>query len=52
MNLYDKAHELAKALKNSDEYCSFLRAKQAVDKDETAKKNGKGLYTKTNGVRI
>ena len=38
MNVYDKAHELSKALKNSDEYRSFLSAKQAVDSDEQAKK--------------
>ncbi|MDD4601526.1 hypothetical protein SDC9_27493 [bioreactor metagenome] len=37
MNIYDKAHDLAKALNNSDEYRAFLAAKQAVDADEQAK---------------
>jgi len=39
MNSYDKAHELARALKTSSEYQSFLTAKKAVDGDGPAKKN-------------
>ena len=46
MNVYDKAHELSKALKNSDEYRSFLSAKQAVDSDEQAKKMVKEFILK------
>ncbi|MEG6584595.1 YlbF family regulator [Dendrosporobacter sp. 1207_IL3150] len=37
MTTYDKAHELAKALKNSDEYRSFLAAKNSVEADAQAK---------------
>lgn len=37
MSTYDKAHELAKALKNSDEYRSFLAAKNSVEADAQAK---------------
>lgn len=46
MNLYDKTHELAKALKNSDEYRLFLTAKQAVDTDEQAQKMVKNFIIK------
>lgn len=46
MNLYDKAHDLAKALKISEEYRSFLAAKQAVDNDEQAKKMVKDFILK------
>lgn len=38
MNVYDKAHELARALKSSDEYRAFLAAKTLVDGDAEAKK--------------
>lgn len=38
MNLYDKAHELADALKSSDEYRTFLNAKAALGTDPEAKK--------------
>ena len=38
MNPYDKAHELARALKASDEYRAFLAAKEAVEADPAAKK--------------
>jgi cell fate (sporulation/competence/biofilm development) regulator YlbF (YheA/YmcA/DUF963 family) len=46
VNIYDKAHELAKALKSSDEYRSFLVAKQAIDNDEQAKKMVKDFILK------
>ncbi len=35
MNLYDKAHELARALKESDEYRAYQTAKAAADENET-----------------
>ncbi|GBG57101.1 UPF0342 protein [Sporomusaceae bacterium FL31] len=38
MNTYDKAHDLAKVLQNSEEYRTFLAAKKLVDTDEQAKK--------------
>lgn len=37
MNVYDKAYELAKAIKNSNEKKNLLKAKQKVDKDQKAK---------------
>lgn len=38
MNIYDKAHELAKALRDSSEYQGFLVAEHAIAGDETVKK--------------
>lgn len=38
MLVYDRAHELARALKGSDEYQSYLRAKERIKSDEPAKK--------------
>lgn len=38
MNIYDKTHELAKALNQSIEYQSFLKAKRLIDGDDTTKK--------------
>jgi cell fate (sporulation/competence/biofilm development) regulator YlbF (YheA/YmcA/DUF963 family) len=46
MNIYDSAHELAKNLKNSEEYHSFLQAKKIVDNDEQAKKMVKDFLAK------
>jgi len=46
MNTYDKAHELARALKNSDEYRSFLMAKKAIEADDQAKKMVKDFIAK------
>lgn len=37
MNPYDKAHELAGALKDSKEFLDFKAAKELVDKDEKTK---------------
>lgn len=36
MATYDKAHELARALKESDEYKEYQKAKQAVSDNEAA----------------
>ena len=44
MNTYDRAHELAKMLRNSDEYQALLQAKQAVDTDEQTKKMIKDFF--------
>jgi cell fate (sporulation/competence/biofilm development) regulator YlbF (YheA/YmcA/DUF963 family) len=38
MNPYDKAHELARALKNSKEYQQLLQLKSRIDSDLSAKK--------------
>ncbi|HWQ61545.1 MAG TPA: YlbF family regulator, partial [Negativicutes bacterium] len=38
LNPYDKAHELARALKDSDEYRAFLAAKTALATDPDANK--------------
>ena len=38
MNIHDKAHELAKGLKDSEEYRMLLVAQRALDTDEPAKK--------------
>lgn len=38
MNVYDKAHELARGLKESDEYRAYLAAKEALGPDAAAKK--------------
>ena len=35
---YDLAHQLAKAIKDSDEYKSFIEKKEALDQDERNKK--------------
>ena len=34
MNVYDHAHELARALKNSDEYKSYMELKEQVSANE------------------
>lgn len=46
MNTYDKAHELASALKNSNEYQQFLATKRVVGSDEQAKKMVKDFVLK------
>lgn len=46
MNPYDKAHELARALKESNEYRAFLTAKAAVVADPEAKKMVRDFITK------
>lgn len=37
MTVHDKAHDLGKALRNSEEYRAFLAAKQSIDSDITSK---------------
>ncbi len=44
--IYDRAHELARLLKNSEEYRAFLSAKQVVEGDEQAKTMVKNFITK------
>lgn len=46
MNIYDRAHELAKALQNSEEYQNLLVAKKGIDGDEQARKMVKDFVTK------
>lgn len=38
MNVYDRAHDLARAMKDSNEYKNYLAAKKVVDADPEAKK--------------
>lgn len=38
MNVYDKAHELSRVLKESNEYKSYLAAKKMIDSEPEAKK--------------
>lgn len=38
MNIYDKAHELAKALKETPEFIELKQAKQAIEADPDAKR--------------
>jgi len=37
MNLYDKAHELARAIRDSEDYRLYEQAKEAATQDETNK---------------
>lgn len=46
MTHYDRAHELASALKSCDEYRSLLTAKKLVDSDDQAKKMVKDFIMK------
>lgn len=38
MNIYDKAHELAKAIRECDEYTALVEAGKVLATDETSKK--------------
>lgn len=46
MNMYDKAHELAKALQQSEEYQNFLTEKKKIESDSQAKKMVKEFIAK------
>jgi len=46
MNIYDKAHDLAKALNTSDEYQAVLKAKQPLASDALAKKMVNEFFSK------
>ena len=46
MNIYDEAHNLARALKTSEEYQTFLAAKRRLDTDSQAKVMVKDFLTK------
>ena len=37
MNVYDRAHALARAMKESEEYREYLEAKEKLEEDEKAK---------------
>ena len=46
MSIHDKAHELAKSLKTSEEYKALLATQAALDTDDVAKKMVKEFLTK------
>ncbi|MCX7780221.1 MAG: YlbF family regulator [Negativicutes bacterium] len=46
MNVYDKAHELAKALKHCNEYRQYVQAKEVIAADPDAKKMVKDFLAK------
>ncbi|WP_425057739.1 hypothetical protein SCACP_22770 [Sporomusa carbonis] len=46
MNVHDKAHDLGRALRNSEEYRAFLAAKQNLDRDEPSKKMVQDFFKK------
>ena len=46
MNVYDRGHELARALKESNEYKNFLAAKKVVDSEPETKKMVKEFLAK------
>lgn len=46
MSTYDKAHDLANALKQSQEYQNFLTEKKKIESDSQAKKMVKEFVTK------
>lgn len=46
MSVYDRAHDLAKALKNSDEYKALLTAKNGIVGDDQAKNMVKDFLAK------
>ncbi|SDE16831.1 YlbF family regulator [Sporomusa acidovorans] len=46
MTVHDKAHDLGRSLRNSDEYQAFLAAKQNLDKDAASKKMVQDFFKK------
>ncbi len=46
MNIYDKTHDLVKAIKDSHEFKTFQKAKTEIESDETAKKMVKDFIAK------
>ncbi|GMB00276.1 YlbF family regulator [Pelosinus sp. IPA-1] len=46
MNIYDKTHDLVRAIKESPEYTEFMAVKKGIDTDETAKKMVKEFIAK------
>lgn len=46
MNIYDKAHELARVMRDSQEYQAFLTEKKKIDADAQAKKMVKDFMAK------
>ncbi|SFM07159.1 YlbF family regulator [Pelosinus propionicus] len=46
MNIYDKTHDLVKAIKESPEYREFMEVKKVIDTDEQAKKMVKDFIAK------
>lgn len=46
MNIYDKTHDLVKAIKQSPEFVEFQQVKKMIETDETAKKMVKDFIAK------
>ncbi|HWR43822.1 YlbF family regulator [Sporomusa sp.] len=46
MNVHDKAHDLGRALRTSEEYQAFLTAKQQLDSDAASKKMVQDFFKK------
>ncbi|HWR08136.1 YlbF family regulator [Sporomusa sp.] len=46
MNVHDKAHELGRALRGSEEYQAFLNTKKQLDSDPTSKKMVQDFFKK------
>ncbi len=46
MNIYDKTHDLVRAIKESPEYREFMEVKRVIDTDEQAKKMVKDFIAK------
>jgi len=46
MNIYDKTHDLVRAIKESPEYREFMEVKKVIDTDEQAKKMVKDFIAK------
>jgi cell fate (sporulation/competence/biofilm development) regulator YlbF (YheA/YmcA/DUF963 family) len=52
INPYDKAHELAKSIKESDEYSDLIKSIDLVKKDDGLYKMVKNLFTLRTQVEI
>lgn len=46
MNIYDKTHDLVRAIKDSPEYIEFMEVQKLIDTDEPAKKIVKEFIAK------
>ncbi len=46
MNIYDKTHDLVRAIKESPEYREFMEVKKVIETDEQAKKMVKDFIAK------
>jgi len=46
MSIHDKAHDLGRTLRNSEEYQAFLATKQQLDRDPSSKKMVQDFFAK------